>query len=105
MTKKEFTINYIKGLKSGTTFNRREWNHLSGQIYRKSGRENGLLYFDEVLGNAEVFGVERVVTYREATSSKYSVHDVLDLIEQGHSVDEVREMLRSQVRLVTMRVL
>ena len=49
MTKKEFTINYIKGLESGTMFNRREWNHLSGQIYRKSGRENGLLFCRKAL--------------------------------------------------------
>lgn len=98
MTQKEQTLQFFRNLPKGTEMNRREFE----QITRKAGinRAN----FDAVVADCEFYGVEKVVDYRVTTTSKITAVDVLEMIKQGVSVEDIEKKLYTKVKHVSIRV-
>ena len=98
MTQKEQTLQFFRNLPKGTTMNRREFE----QTARKAGinRTN----FDAVVADCEFYGVEKVVDYRITTTSKITAVDVLEMIKQGVSVEDIEKKLYTKVKHVSIRV-
>lgn len=104
MTQAQHTTNFINTLEKGKVFTRREWWKAMTTHKSEEGRIV-ILSFDQVLAQKERFGVDRVISYRDTTNSKYSAMDVLNLIKEGHSVEEVETMLHTKTKQVSMIIL
>lgn len=103
MNKTERTIKVLHSLAKNTVLTRQEYQNLSSKQYRLVGE--GLLNFDAVISQQERFGVEKVVEHYTTTTSKVSVTDVIEMMKQGYTVEQIEAKVYTQVKVVKIKII
>lgn len=109
----QIAINYFNNLPKGTEVTKDMYQEFKYQYYRNYRKVNGLKHlpveamvvtaWDILLQTPEKFGVEKIAKYYTTTTSKIKAIDVLEMVKQGMSVEEIEAKLYTQVRYVVLK--
>lgn len=110
MTQIERTIKFLNAQTKGTIWNKTEFEYMEYNFHRlcksKGIKENyRLTRWDIIIANPERFGVKRIEVYTTVPSSKYKAIDVLDMIKQGQTIEEIEQKLYTQVKNILLEKL
>lgn len=108
MTQIEKTIKALATLPSGTVLTKREYRMLNYTTHKedlKNGKED--LYFtnwQNVLDNPERFGVEKIEIFHKVPTSKVTTVDVLEMVKNGCSVEEIEKAIYTTIKEVQIKI-
>ena len=110
MTQVERTIKFLNAQIKGTIWNKTEFEHMEYNFHRlcksKGIKEDyNLTRWDTIIANPERFGVKRIEVYTTVPSFKYKALDVLDMIKQGQTIEEIEQKLYTQVKNILLEKL
>ena len=108
MTQIEKTIQALATLPSGTVLTKREYTML-GFLTRKEDLKNGEedVYFtnwQKVIENPDRFGVERIEIVRKVPTSKITTVDVLEMVKNGCSVEEIEKAVYTTTKDIQIKI-
>lgn len=89
---------------------------LTKEIYDKINAEDnklscfvtgkrGFITWEGLNEEPDEYGLEKIINYKTVKSTKYSALDVLDMIKQGMTVEDIEPMLYTQIRYITFKKL
>ena len=108
MTQIEKAIQTLATLPSGTVLTKQEYTMLSF-ITRKEDLKNGKegIYcadWQKILSNPDRFGVERIETVRKVPTSKITTVDVLEMVKNGCSVEEIEKAVYTTITEIKIKI-
>ena len=108
MTQIEKTIQTLATLPSGTILTKREYtmmSHLTRKEDLKNGKE-GIRFTDwqNVLDNPERYGIERIEIFHKVPTSKVTTVDVLEMVKNGCSVEEIEKAIYTTTKEVQIKI-
>ena len=108
MTQIEKAIQTLATLPSGTVLTKREYTMLSFTTRKedlKNGKE-GIYCADwqKILDNPDRFGVERIETVRKVPTSKITTVDVLEMVKNGCSVEEIEKAVYTTITEIKIKI-
>ena len=104
VTKVEKTITFLNSIARGTTFTREDYINLEREYYKKTKEHLDLVSYDTILANPLRFNAEKIVDYYTTVSSKITTVDVLQMIKQGYSVEEIEKAVYTKVKTVSIKL-
>lgn len=105
MTQKENAMKVLHNLPKGTVLSKHEYRELAHKVYRETKGEEHCSNWEYIIANPQNYGVERVVEYYTTTTSKVSAEDVLEMVKQGYTVEQIEEKLYTQVKVVKIKII
>ena len=107
MTQTERTKQFFATVESGTVFTKRNYTDANFSQVRESRRNNEeAVYFtnwQNVISNPDDYGVERIETFHKVPTSKITTVDVLEMVKNGCSVEEIEKAIYTTTMTVTIR--
>lgn len=104
MTQIERTINLLNTIEKNTVLTKQDYLEITRKARKQLG-EGSCSLWDTVIANPERFGVARIEVYTKTPTSKFKAIDVLEMIKEGKTVEEIEPMLYTQVKSVQIKVL
>lgn len=105
MTQKENAIKVLHNLPKGTVLSKHEYSELKFQLYRESKRTEQCSAWDYIIANPQNYGVERVIEHYTTTTSKVNVLDVIEMMKQGYTVEQIEAKVYTQVKVVKIKII
>jgi hypothetical protein len=103
-------LKYIKNLAKGTIVTKEifdEEARRNARERRKAYKATGircdrkdLITWENLRINPEKYGLKKLEGFRDTKSSKYSAIDVLEMVKNGKTVEEIEPLLYSKVRFI-----
>lgn len=104
MTQIERTINLLNTIEKNTVLTKQDYREITRKARKQLG-EGSCSSWDIVIANPERFGVARIEVYTKTPTSKIKAIDVLEMIKEGKTVEEIEPMLYTQVKSVEIKIL
>lgn len=113
MTQIERTIQMFSTVEKNTVLAKEDYLRIQHKIFKESGNttrerimaRTDICSWDTVIANPERFNVARIEIYTKTPTSKIKAIDVLEMIKEGKTVEEIEPMLYTQVKSVQIKVL
>ena len=103
-------LKYIKDLAKGTILTKEMFDEEARRdsrerrkAYKATGIRcdyKGLITWENLRINPEKYGLKKLEGFRDTKSSKYSAIDVLEMVKNGKTVEEIEPLLYSKVRFI-----
>lgn len=102
MTQIERTINLLNTIAKNTVLTKDEYKELTRKARKAFGKESFTLW-DTIIANPNKFGVARIEIYTKVPTTKYKALDVLEMVKNGMSIEEIEPMLYTQIKSVQIK--
>ena len=103
-------LKYIKDLAKGTILTKEifdEEARRNARERRKAYKATGircdykdLITWENLRTNPDKYGLKKLEGFRDTKSSKYNAIDVLEMVKNGKTVEEIEPLLYSKVRFI-----
>lgn len=105
MTQKENAMRVLHNLPKGTVLGKHDYQELAFKAYRESNRTEHCSSWDYIIANPQNYGVERVIEHYTTTTSKVNVVDVIEMMKQGYTVEQIEAKVYTQVKVVKIKII
>ena len=108
-TQIEKTQKYFATLESGTEFTKRGYESTDFLIRREEKRLQGkegirFASWETVISNPDRFNVERVEIFYKVPTTKVTTVDVLEMVKNGCTVEEIEKAIYTTTKEIRIRI-
>ena len=108
MTQIEKTQKAFTTVEKGTIFTKAEYEEFASKFTVRDKKWHNVIEclsrWDLVIQNPTRYGIERIEIFQKVPTSKITTVDVLEMVKNGLSVEEIEKRIYTTVKIVKIKV-